>query len=58
MIPVLVQQADALLGVVALGQRVPGSMVQNVAQQQEPLRLFPLKRLQHAAAGSGAAVDV
>ena len=58
MVPVLIKHLHALLRVVALRQRVPRPVVQKIAQQQKPVRLFPLKSIQHTAAGSGAAVDI
>ena len=53
-----VEQADYLLGVVVLGQRISGAVVEKVSQQQQPVRLLPLESVQQRLAAGGVAVDI
>ena len=53
-----VQQGDDLLGSVLSGQVVAGAVVEQVAQQEQPVGSLPLKGLQHFAAVVGRPVQV
>ena len=52
------QHGDHLLGGVVPGQVVPGAVVEQVAQQHQPVRLFPVNKFHQLAAPEGGAVDI
>ena len=57
-IPVPAQHGDHLLRRVIPGQVVPGAVVQQISQQDQPVRTFRLDQVAKAAAPEGAAVNV
>ena len=56
--PVPAQHGDHLLRRVVPGQVVPGAVVQQISQQNQPVRAFRLDQVAKAAAPEGAAVNV
>ena len=53
-----VQHGNDLLGGIAVGQIVARTVIQNVSQQEKPVRLLPVISFQQFAAVQGGTVDI